>query len=127
MRRYARIGAVGGGIDIQYYFCHPHLRSMDHAKGIVRNHSPWSIALDAKHTFFYGNVSLALGGGVYLYKELGDFAHRHELPVFNRIGVHYTMPALHNLTAGIEVKAHLSKADFAELVISQPIILKRKK
>ncbi|MBO4429828.1 MAG: acyloxyacyl hydrolase [Bacteroidaceae bacterium] len=124
MYRYARIGAIGGGIDIQYNSCYAHIRNIDTEKGIDCQHNPWIIAVDAKHTLFYGNVSLALGGGVYLYKHLGDYSNRKDPFFFNRIGVHYTIPQLHNLTAGIEVKAHLTKADFAELVISWPIRLK---
>ncbi|MBQ6749663.1 MAG: acyloxyacyl hydrolase [Bacteroidaceae bacterium] len=124
MYRYARIGALGGGIDIQYCACYSHIWDIDNEMGVDCKHSPWSIALDVKHTLFYGNVSFALGGGVYLYREMGDFSNRKDLPFFNRIGVHYTMPKLQNLTAGIEVKAHLTKADFAEFIVSWPIRLK---
>lgn len=124
MYRYARIGAIGGGIDIQYNSCYAHIRDIDTEKGVDCKHNPWIIALDVKHTLFYGNVSFALGGGVYLYKNIGDFSNRKDPFFFNRIGVHYTIPQLHNLTAGIEVKAHLTKADFAELVVSMPIRLK---
>ena len=60
---------------------------------------------------------------VYLYREMGAFSNRNDSFFFNRIGVHYTIPKLHNLTAGIEVKAHLTKADFAELVVSYPLRL----
>lgn len=126
MYRYARIGAIGGGIDIQYHSSYAHIRDIDTKKGIDCEHNPWIIALDVKHTLFYGNVSFALGGGVYLYKRLGDYARRKDSFFFNRIGVHYTIPQLHNLTAGIEVKAHLTKADFAEFVVSWPIRLKAK-
>ena len=126
MYRYARIGAIGGGIDIQYNSSYAHIRDIDTQKGIDCKHNPWIIALDVKHTLFYGNVSFALGGGVYLYKQMGDYARRKDSFFFNRIGVHYTIPQLHNLTAGIEVKAHLTKADWAEFVISWPINLKAK-
>lgn len=123
MYRYARIGAIGGGIDLQYYSSYAHLRDIDTEKGRDCPHSPWTIALDLKHTLYYGNVSLALGGGIYLYKQLGDYAKRNDPFFYNRIGVHYTIPQLHNLTAGIEVKAHLTRADCAELVLSYPIRL----
>lgn len=125
MYRYARIGAIGGGIDIQYNSCYAHIRDIDAEKGINCEHNPWEIALDVKHTLFYGNVSFALGGGIYLYKHMGDYSNRHDPIFFNRIGVHYTFPKLHDLTAGIEVKAHLTKADFAEFVVSMPLRLKK--
>ncbi len=127
MYRYARVGALGGGLDIQYCSCYSHLRDMDAAMGYNCEHNPWSIALDLKHTFFYGKISFALGGGVYLYRQMGDYSKRNDPFYFNRIGVHYTIPKLHNLTAGIEVKAHLTKADFAELVVSYPIELRKRK
>lgn len=125
MYRYSRIGAVGGGIDVQYCSAFSHIRQIDAEKGIDCEHNPWLVAIDVKHTLFYGNVSFALGGGVYLYKQMGAFARRNDPPFFNRIGVHYTFPQLHNLTAGIEVKAHLTKADFAEVMVSWPIRLKK--
>jgi len=125
MYRYARIGAFGAGVDVQYCSCYSHIRDIDEEFGIDTPHNPWAVALDLKHTFFYGNVSLALGAGVYLYRQLGDFSRRNDPFYFNRIGVHYTIPKLHNLTAGIEVKAHLTKADFTELVISYPLHLHR--
>lgn len=57
---------------------------------------------------------------------MGDFSDRNDPFYFNRIGVHYTIPQLHNFTVGIEVKAHLTKADFTELMISYPIELRKK-
>ena len=125
MYRYARIGAIGGGVDIQYSSCYSHLKAIDETRDppVYCKHSPWSIALDAKHTLFYGNVSFALGAGIYLYREMGDYSNRKEPFFFNRIGVHYTIPKLNDLTMGVEVKAHLTHADFTEFVISWPIKL----
>ena len=125
MYRYARIGAFGAGVDVQYCSCYSHIWDIDEELGIDTSHHPWAVALDLKHTFFYGNVSLALGAGVYLFRQIGDFSHRNDPFYFNRIGVQYTFPKLHHLTAGIEVKAHLTKADFTELVISYPLRLSR--
>lgn len=123
MYRYSRIGAIGGGIDLQYCSCYSHIRDIDNEKGIDCKHSPWSIALDLRHTLFYSNISFVLGGGIYLYREMGDYSNRKDPFYFNRIGVHYTIPQWNNLTAGIEVKAHLTKADFTEFVLSMPIRL----
>lgn len=127
MYRYARFGAIGGGIDLQYCSCYSHIRDIDNEKGVDCEHSPWSIAFDLKHTLFYGNISFVLGGGIYLYREMGDYSNRKDPFFFNRIGVHYTFPKWHNLTAGIEVKAHLTKADFTEFVLSMPIKVKSKR
>jgi hypothetical protein len=66
-------------------------------------------------------VSFALGAGIYLFREMGDYSNRKEPFDYNRIGVHYTIPKVNNLTLGIEVKAHLTNADFTEFMISWPI------
>ncbi len=125
MYRYARVGALGAGFDIQYCSCYSHIKEIDETKDppVYCKHSPWSVALDIKHTLFYGNVSFALGAGIYLYREMGDYSNRKELFFFNRIGVHYTIPKWNNLTFGVEVKAHLTNADFTEFVISWPLRL----
>ena len=99
---------------------------MDYKKKISSKYSPWAFALSAKKTFFYKNISLALGLGIYVYRRMGDFSDRHDPFFFNRIGVHYSIPKLNGLTAGIEVKAHMTKADFSEFVLSYPISIKNK-
>ena len=48
-----------------------------------------------------------------------DLSREH----FERIGVHYTIPSLRNLTVGVNIKAHRTKADLTELVVSYPIDL----
>ena len=126
MYRYARIGAIGFGADIQYGSYYKHIKDLDQKKGVQSQYSPWSLSLMAKKTFFYKNVSLALGLGIYVYRHLGDFSNRHDPFYFNRIGVHYSIPKLNGLTVGIEVKAHMTKADFTELVVSYPIVFQKK-
>ena len=121
MYRYSRIGAIGGGLDIQYSSCYSHIWDIDNERSVSCPHSPWSLAFDIKHTLFYGNVSFALGACIYLFREMGDYSNRKEPFYYNRIGVHYTIPKVNNLTLGIEVKAHLTNADFTEFMISWPI------
>ena len=38
----------------------------------------------------------------------------------------YTLPCASQLTVGFNVKAHLTKADFMELVVALPLILAKK-
>ena len=127
MYRYARIGSIGFGFDIQYSSCYSHIKEIDESRSppVYCKHSPWSVALDAKHTLFYGNVSFILGAGIYLLRNMGDYSNRKEPIFFNRIGVHYTIPKLYNITLGIEVKAHLTNADFTEFVMSYPLNFKQ--
>ena len=126
MYRYSRIGAIGFGADIQYGSYYNHIRNLDYKKNVTSKYSPWAFSLSAKKTFFYKNISLALGLGIYVYRRMGDFSDRHDPFFFNRIGVHYSIPKLNGLTAGIEVKAHMTKADFTEFVVSYPISIKNK-
>ena len=127
MCRYARRWASGIGFDIFYGNYASRCRELDEAKGYDMAHSPWSIAVAGKHETFYHNFSLAVELGVYLYREMGFLAKRMERRYFERIGLHYTCPRLGGLQVGFNVKAHLAKADYTELVLSYPIVLKRYK
>ena len=48
-------------------------------------------------------------------------AKENEKRYYERIGIHYTFPSLGGLTIGGNVKAHLTKADLTEFVVSYPI------
>ena len=43
--------------------------------------------------------------------------------IYERIGVNYSFPSLNGLKLGINVKAHTTKADFTEVVITYPFRL----
>ena len=45
---------------------------------------------------------------------------------YERIGLHYTLPRTGGIKVGANVKAHLTKADFTELVVTVPISIQRK-
>ena len=87
------------------------------------NHSPWSVGLALKHQVYYQNWSAAMSLGYYLHRHMGDNAKANEKPYYERIGVHYPFPALRGLTIGLNIKAHLTKADLTEFVVSYPIEL----
>ena len=61
--------------------------------------------------------------GWYLYRQMGVNAKEIEQPYYERIGIHYTFPALRGLTVGFNIKAHRTKADLTEFVVSYPIEL----
>ena len=121
MRRYARRWASGIGADLFYGSYAGHVRDLDEQAGRDLPHSPWSVGLSASHSVFYHNVSLQMTLGYYLYREMGYSAKDIEKPYYERIGLFYTFPSLHRLTLGVSLNAHLTKADFTELVISYPI------
>ena len=123
MRRYARRWASGMGIDLFYGSYAARVEALDKADGYRTKHSPWSVGIAAKHQVYYHNWSMAMALGWYLYRHMGQNAEIIEKPYYERIGIHYTIPALRGLTIGANVKAHLTKADFTEVVIVYPFRL----
>ena len=127
MYRYARRWASGLGADVFYGSYSNRVAELDRQHGIDdMKHSPWSIGLAARHEVFYHRLSLAMALGVYLYREMGRSAKEIEKPYYERIGLHYTLPRTGGIKVGANVKAHLTKADFTELVVTVPISIQRK-
>ena len=129
MYRYARRWASGIGADLFYGTYADRVRDIEtiqHSKFIIQNSkfiSPWSFGLALKHQVYYHNLSVAMSLGYYLYRQMGRNAKEIEQPYYERIGIHYTIPSLRNLTVGFNIKAHLTKADLTELVVSYPVDL----
>jgi len=119
--RYARRWASGIGADLFYGTYANHVKQLDQAAGIDLPHSPWSFGLAAKHHAYYNRLYLNMAVGVYLYRHMGQNAKEIEKPYYERIGVNYAFPKLGNLSIGFNVKAHLTKADLTEIVVSYPI------
>ncbi len=124
MYRYARRWASGIAADVNYGTYASHVEDMDRQNGLNDRHSPWSFGISARHQTYYGNLSLRVAVGAYLYRHMGSNAKEVEKPYYETIGLHYTFPRLRSLTVGANVKAHLTKADYTELVVSLPIRLK---
>lgn len=125
MRRYARRWASGVGADLFYGSYASHVRDLDEQAGRDVPHSPWSVGVSASHNVYYHNASLQMTLGYYLYREMGSNAKIIEKPYYERIGLFYTIPSLSDLTVGLSLNAHLTKADFTEIVISYPIKLRK--
>lgn len=121
MYRYARRWASGIGADLFYGSYSSHIKQLDNRNGHQLSHSPWSIGIAAKHQVYYKNASFAMSLGYYLFREMGHNASLNEKRYYERIGLHYTFPSLGGLTIGCNVKAHLTKADLTEFIISYPI------
>ena len=131
MYRYARRWASGIGADLFYGTYADRVRDIENLHILTPSQSeegastisPWSVGLAAKHQAYYHNLSVAMSIGFYLYRHMGSYAKNSEQPYYERIGVHYTIPSLRNLTVGFNVKAHRLKADLTELVVSYPVDL----
>ena len=120
MYRYARRWASGIGIDLFYdTYC-------DRVEEIARQRKddsrikPVSIGIAAKHEVFYGPLSVQMSIGGYPYRHMGKWARELEGSVYERIGVNWQFKQLGGVKLGFNVKAHETKADHTELVISYP-------
>lgn len=123
MYRYARRWASGIGFDYFYGSYFSRIKQMDNLAGYNIKHSPISLGIALKHEVFYHNLSLSMGIGGYIYRYMGKYITDNEPRYYERIGVNYSFQKLGNIKIGIIVKAHYTKADLTELVISYPIKL----
>ena len=123
--RYARRWASGIGVGLFYGEYAHRIARMDKENGHTdEKHSPWSVSIEARHEVYYGNVSVRVTLGYYLYRHMGYSAnHGLEYPYHEQVGVFYSFPKLKRLTLGFSVNAHATKADFTELQISMPVRL----
>lgn len=123
--RYARRWASGVGVGLFYGEYAHRIARMDKENGHTdEKHSPWSASIEARHEVYYGNVSVRLTLGYYLYRHMGYSAnHGLEYPYHEQVGVFYSFPKLKGLTLGFSVNAHATKADFTELQLSIPVRL----
>ena len=123
--RYARRWASGVGVGVFYGEYAHRIARMDKENGHTdEKHSPWSASIEARHEVYYGNVSVRLTLGYYLYRHMGYSAnHGLEYPYHEQVGVFYSFPKLKGLTLGFSVNAHATKADFTELQLSMPVRL----
>ena len=127
MRRYARRWASGVGVDVFYGAYDKRVKEISLQRGYDETVSPWSVGIAAKHEAFFHQLSLNVSLGFYLYRKLGTWAKELEAPYYERVGLNYSFPRLGGLKIGINVKAHKTKADLTELLISYPATIFAKK
>lgn len=123
MYRYARRWASGVGIDWFYGTYASHIAELDAKQGNMAKHSPWSLGVAAKHEVFYHRFSLAVALGWYLHRQMGHNAQLNESKYYERVGIHYVFPKFGGLKLGVNVKAHQTKADLTEVVLTCPVRL----
>ena len=123
--RYAHRWASGIGVGVFYGEYAHRVARLDKENGHTdEKHSPWSASIEARHEVYYGNVSVRVTLGYYLYRHMGYSAnHGLEYPYHEQVGVFYSFPKLKGLILGFSVNAHATKADFTELQISMPVRL----
>jgi len=123
MYRYARRWASGIGIDAFYNTYAPHIEQLEQKEGNNIDCKPWSFGIAGKHETFFHNLSVNVSLGTYLYRRMGSIDRELGGRIYERIGVNYSFPSLNGLKLGINVKAHTTKADFTEVVITYPFRL----
>ena len=123
--RYARRWASGIGFGLFYGDYISRVAQHDKEHGYTgEKHSPWSLSIEGRHEIFYGNMSVHVSLGYYLYRHMGYKSRNGlERPYHEQVGVFYSFPKLKNLTLGFSVNAHATKADFTELQITMPVRL----
>ena len=57
---------------------------------------------------------------------MGRFAKDVEKPYYERVGVSYCFDKLGGMRLGFNIKAHFTKADYTELLLTMPIRLSKK-
>lgn len=124
MYRYARRWASGIGFDMFYGTYADKVRKIDESNDRNYKHSPWSWAIAFKHQAYYQDWSVNIGAGYYLYRHMGYTSKSVEKPYYERVGLFYHIPQLDGMALGLNVKAHLGKADFTELCLTMPVKLK---
>ena len=118
MYRHSRRWASGIGADLFYGTYSDRVKEIDAGSGSLRRHySPFSAGIALKHEAFYHNWSMFVSLGVYAYRHMGAAARTEETPYYERVGIRYHLPRLHNLHIGAAVKAHKTKADLTEVII----------
>ena len=127
MYRYARRWASGIGVDVFYGTYDGRIREISLLRNDPSEISPWSVGIAAKHEAFFGHLSLNVALGFYIYRHMGQWAKELEKPYYERIGLNYQFQKLGNIKIGVNVKAHLTKADLTEVVISYPTTIFAKK
>ena len=127
MYRYARRWASGVGVDLFYDTYCDRVEEIARQRGDDSHISPVSVGISAKHEAFFGPLSFQGSVGYYLYRHMGKWAVDLEGNIYERVGVSYQFRGLGGLKLGFAVKAHETKADHTELVISYPTTIFNRK
>ncbi|MCQ2230187.1 MAG: acyloxyacyl hydrolase [Bacteroidales bacterium] len=121
MRQYSHKAKYGGGLSLCYDdYLDTGIRvdqdgTIRKTGGRLKNQI--NIGVFASHEYLIGNLGILtdLGGYIYqprAYKQFEESDPKKKTAVFERLGIKYYLPM--NLFAGVNVYAHIAKADFVE-------------
>ncbi|RRD80894.1 acyloxyacyl hydrolase [Alloprevotella sp. OH1205_COT-284] len=117
MRRYHRCRASGMGLDLFYIPYVERLKTLAAVVDPAARHHPFSVGLALKHEAFYERLSFYMSLGYYLFRRTGYLQPIDETPYYERVGLRYRLSRSKGMSLGVGVKAHKTKADFAEMSI----------
>lgn len=120
MLRYHRLHASGLEIDYTYADYVYRLRNFDQMfRRPQTTYSPHVVGIGFRHEVFYHHVSLAVGAGIYLKKQLGYTSEHEDGRYFQNVGLRYSLPFTGDrLFVGYNVRAHrFSKADCLQIAL----------
>jgi hypothetical protein len=122
MYRLSRFYGCGIGVDLFYVPHTSSFRKIDEvflgeaAAGLKYNSLSAGAAINQE--LYYNNLALTASLGYYLYRELGS--RKDEKPLYQRFGLRYYFPEIHNLFVGFNIKAHeFKKAEYFELAVGK--------
>lgn len=121
MRQYSYKAKWGGGLSVCYDDFLDTGIALDSNGKIVKTggkaKNQINVGVFASHEYLIGNLGIVtdLGGYIYqpkAYKQFEESEPKKKTAVFERLGIKYYLPM--NLYAGVNVYAHIAKADFVE-------------
>lgn len=115
--RYALRWASGVGMDVNYASGAKAIERIDQEHQTGHKHSPFSLGVALRHEAYYRHWAATISLGAYLYRRMGATAEWEEKPYYERVGIRYYAQEGASWYVGAEVKAHSTKADFAEVVV----------
>jgi hypothetical protein len=113
----------GIGLDLFYVPNTTSFREWDeasHEKEEIANlkYHSLSAGIAFNQEIYYNNLALTASMGYYVYRELG--LRTDEDPLYQRAGIRYYFPKIHNLFLGSSIKAHkFTKAEYFEFSIGK--------
>ena len=113
--RYSRKTSTGVQVELHYLSNTEALRRSDtvlYGPG-ERKYSPVAPGIGLIQDLYFGSVTVGIGCGVYLFKQVG--IEENHGPLYQKVDIRYYPPALKRVFAGMAIRAHkFGKADYVE-------------
>lgn len=115
--RYSRKFASGVGLDGFFTPYVATLRARYQAAYPAARYSPFSLGVALRHEAYYGPLAFYVALGYYLHRQVGHNQPYDETPYYERVGLRFAPRSWRGFSVAAGVKAHKTKADFAEIAL----------